>query len=53
MFEPYMAQHLDNLRQAEWKELEKAGVKKIHFSPADAKRYVDTAYEWCSECENK
>lgn len=45
MFEPYMAQHLDNLRLAEWKELEKAGVKKIHFSPADAKRFVDTAYE--------
>jgi TRAP-type C4-dicarboxylate transport system substrate-binding protein len=44
-FEPYMVGYLDSLRNSEWKELEKAGVKKIHFSPADAKRYVDTAYE--------
>ena len=47
-FEPYMAGYLDALREVEWKELEKVGVKRIRFSPADAKRYLDTAYgvEW-------
>ena len=44
-YEPYMAGFLDNMAQSEWRELDKAGVKRIHFSPADAKKYTDTAYE--------
>ena len=47
-FEPYMAGYFASTVQAEWKELKKAGLKPIHFSPSDAKKYLDTAYgvEW-------
>ncbi len=47
-FEPYMAGYSDSNVQAEWKELDKVGVKRVHFSPAEAKRYLDAAYgvEW-------
>lgn len=47
-YEPYMAGYLDSYRYSEWENLEKVGVKKIQFSPADAKRYLDAAYrvEW-------
>jgi len=47
-FEPYMAGYFDSNAQAEWKELDKVGVKRVQFSPADAKRYLDAAYgvEW-------
>lgn len=44
-FEPYMVGYFDKEIEMEWKELEKAGVKSIRFSPSDAKSYLDTAYE--------
>jgi TRAP-type C4-dicarboxylate transport system substrate-binding protein len=44
-YEPFMHSYFESAMQSEWKELEKEGVKKIKFSPPDAKRYLDTAYE--------
>ncbi|MBW2058538.1 MAG: hypothetical protein JRJ26_13680 [Deltaproteobacteria bacterium] len=47
-FEPYMVGYFDSAEKMEWGELEKAGIDRIHFSPSDARAYVDTAYrvEW-------
>ena len=44
-FEPYMVGYFDKAIEMEWTEVEKAGVKRIRFSPSDAKFYLDTAYE--------
>jgi TRAP-type C4-dicarboxylate transport system substrate-binding protein len=44
-FEPYMVGYFDRAMEVEWKELENAGLKRIHFSSSDAKFYLDTAYE--------
>lgn len=44
-FEPYMVGYFDKAIEMEWKEVEKTGMKRIHFSPSDAKYYLDTAYE--------
>jgi len=44
-FEPYMVGYFDRAIATEWEEVEKTGVKRIRFSPSDAKSYIDTAYE--------
>ncbi len=44
-FEPYMVGYFDRAIATEWEEVEKTGVKRIRFSPSDAKSYVDRAYE--------
>lgn len=41
MFEPDMVAHFVKSDLREWKELEKEGVKRIHFPPEDAKAYID------------
>ena len=40
-----MVGYFDSASASEWKDLEKAGVKRIKFSPKDEKYYLDTAYE--------
>jgi TRAP-type C4-dicarboxylate transport system substrate-binding protein len=47
-FEPYMVGYFDKAIEMEWKEIEKTGVQRIHFSAADARSYLDMAYdvEW-------
>ncbi|MEW6261919.1 MAG: TRAP transporter substrate-binding protein DctP [Thermodesulfobacteriota bacterium] len=47
-FEPKMVDHFKKLNEDEWKELEKGGVKRIKFAAAEAKKYLDLAYqvEW-------
>lgn len=44
-FEPKMVKHFKDAEDAEWKELEKAGVQRVRFSEAENKKYIDTAYE--------
>lgn len=46
--EPKMVKHFADLDNTEWAELAKAGVKRVKFSPAENKLYLDTAYavEW-------
>jgi TRAP-type transport system periplasmic protein len=46
--EPKMLKHFTDVDNAEWAELTKAGVKRVKFSPAENKQYLDTAYavEW-------
>lgn len=44
-FEPDMYAYFEDAMKKEWDELEKIGVKRIRFSAADAKYYLDTAYE--------
>lgn len=41
MFEPDMVAHFQKADLREWKEVEKAGVKRIYFPPEDAKKYID------------
>ncbi len=41
MFEADMVAHFVKADLREWKEVEKVGVKRIQFPPADAKRYID------------
>jgi len=41
MFDPDMVAHFAKADLREWKEVEKVGVKRIHFPPADAKKYID------------
>ena len=47
-FEPKMVAYYRGLEAKEWKALDKAGVKRIKFSAAENKEYLDTAYglEW-------
>jgi TRAP-type C4-dicarboxylate transport system substrate-binding protein len=44
-FEPDMVARFDEMTSNEWGKLEAAGVKKIHFSPEEAKKYTNLAYE--------
>jgi TRAP-type C4-dicarboxylate transport system substrate-binding protein len=44
-FEPKMVKAFRDQIDAEWKELEKEGVKRVKFSAAENKKYQDTAYE--------
>ena len=46
--EPKMLKHFTELDNTEWGELTNAGVKRVKFSPAENKQYLDTAYtvEW-------
>ncbi len=46
-FEPRMVKHFDDENESEWKAIGDK-VKKIKFSPAENKTYLDTAYdvEW-------
>jgi TRAP-type transport system periplasmic protein len=44
-FEPKMVKTFRDQIDAEWKELEKDGVKRVKFSDAENKKYQDTAYE--------
>ena len=43
-YEPYMMKYANDLEKNEWAALKKAGVTKVVFSPAEAKKFVDTAY---------
>jgi len=43
-YEPYMMKYAKDLEDSEWVALEKAGVTKVVFSPAEAKQFVETAY---------
>jgi TRAP-type C4-dicarboxylate transport system substrate-binding protein len=47
-FEHDMVAHFEKAIAAEWKKLDAIGVKRIKFSPAEAKTYLDAAYgvEW-------
>ena len=47
-YEPKMVEYFKKANDAEWADLEKDGVKKIVFSPEDAKAYLNMAYdvEW-------
>ena len=47
-FERDMVAHFEKAIAAEWKKLDDIGVKRITFSPAEAKTYLDAAYdvEW-------
>lgn len=47
-FEPKMVEHFKAANAKEWTELGKAGVKKVKFSPPEAKKYLGEAYavEW-------
>jgi TRAP-type C4-dicarboxylate transport system substrate-binding protein len=47
-FEPYMVGYFDSAISMEWREFQKIGVKRIRFSPSNAKSFLDTAYnvEW-------
>jgi TRAP-type C4-dicarboxylate transport system substrate-binding protein len=44
-YEPYMVGYFDSSIAAEWKELEKTGVKRIRFSSSEAQAYLNAAYE--------
>lgn len=46
--EPKIVSLLKEQDNAEWIQLEKAGVKRVRFSDAENKKYLDTAYdvEW-------
>lgn len=43
--EPEAADYIDELTAKDWQTILDAGTKKYKFSPADAKWYVDLAYE--------
>jgi len=47
-FEPKMVAYYTAENEKEWGELEKAGMKRVKFSEAENKQYLDTAYnvEW-------
>ena len=47
-FEPKMVAYFQKAIDEEWKKLEAAGINRIKFSPPEAKKYLDTAYqvEW-------
>ena len=47
-FEPKMVAHYRGMNDGEWKALDGAGVKRVKFSAAENKDYLDTAYslEW-------
>lgn len=47
-FEPKMVEYFKQAEAAEWAELDAIGVKRIRFSEAENKQYIDTAYqvEW-------
>ena len=47
-FEPIMYNHFVQSVNKEWAELDKMGIKRIKFSDAQNKKYIDTAYqvEW-------
>lgn len=47
-FEHDMVAHFEKAIAEEWKKLDEIGVKRITFSPAQAKTYLDAAYdaEW-------
>jgi predicted ester cyclase len=47
-FEPIMYNHFVQSVNKEWAELDKMGIKRIKFSDAENKKYIDTAYqvEW-------
>jgi len=44
-FEPDMVTHFNKMFEKEWGLLEKEGVKKVIFSPEEAKKYIDIAYK--------
>ena len=44
-YEPDMVAMCEESEKKEWEELNKAGVKKIIFSPEDAKKFENLAYE--------
>lgn len=47
-FEPIMYDHFVKAVEKEWAELDKIGIKRIKFSEAENKKYLDLAYqvEW-------
>jgi TRAP-type C4-dicarboxylate transport system substrate-binding protein len=47
-FEPIMYNHFVQSVEKEWAELDKIGIKRIKFSEAENKKYIDLAYqvEW-------
>jgi TRAP-type C4-dicarboxylate transport system substrate-binding protein len=47
-FEPIMYNHFVEAVEKEWAELDKIGIKRIKFSEAENKKYMDLAYqvEW-------
>lgn len=47
-FEPKMVKYFRDQIEGEWEELAKEGVKRVKFSDAENKKYLDTAYdvEW-------
>jgi TRAP-type C4-dicarboxylate transport system substrate-binding protein len=47
-FEPIMYNYFVQAGNNEWAELDKLGIKRIKFSDAENKKYIDTAYqvEW-------
>jgi len=44
-FEPVMYNHFQKAVENEWTELDKIGIKRIKFSDAENKKYVDLAYQ--------
>ena len=44
-YEPDMVAMCEESEKKEWEELNKAGIKKIVFSPEDAKKFEETAYK--------
>jgi TRAP-type C4-dicarboxylate transport system substrate-binding protein len=43
-WEPEMRAYFQKKDEEEWKEVEKIGVKRVHFSQANAKEYIDIIY---------
>ena len=47
-YEPIMYDYFVKANEKEWAEIDKLGIKRIKFSDAENKKYIDTAYqvEW-------
>jgi TRAP-type C4-dicarboxylate transport system substrate-binding protein len=43
-YEPDMMTYFKKEYEKEWKGLDKVGVKRIYFSPKEAKEYIDIIY---------
>ena len=44
-YEPRMVAFYNGLEAREWKKIDKLGVERVKFSPAENKQYLDAAYE--------
>ena len=43
-FEKDMVAHFQQEEEAEWKKLDEIGIHRVHFSPEDTQKYIDTIY---------